>query len=378
MTSMKKTVIPVDLVMVGGQERIGLHIPYQKELIAAVKRIPGATWDGVNRYWHLAAHEDIVKQVREKLGAMAEVDTEGLLDKMRRSRELRAERKYEGLDRSVGEALRDFEQWMRQQRYSPQTIRNYIGHLVSFFRANPGLSHDRVSVADVERYNYEYIIGRNQSSSFQRGMVGAVKLFYSRLHGTAMDIGRLQLPFREKRLPEVLDKEEVKRILLATGNLKHKAMLSLIYACGLRRSELLDLRIRDLDGARKLIHIKLAKGRKDRIVPLTDRLRDLLAEYYRQYRPVDFLFEGEYGGRYGERSIEKVLSNAVQKCRIRKRVTLHTLRHSYATHQLESGTDIRYIQALLGHNSLKTTMIYTHVSSQRIADIKSPFDDLGI
>jgi integrase/recombinase XerD len=159
-----------------------------------------------------------------------------------------------------------------------------------------------------------------------------------------MDLNRLQHPFKEQRLPEVLSREE----------------------------------IRNLDSSRKVIHIKMAKGKKDRIVPLSSRLRDLLAEYYKQYHPRDYLFEGEYGGRYGERSIEKVLSDAVKRCKILKRVTLHTLRHSYATHQLESGTDIRYIQVLLGHNSLKTTMIYTHISSSKLENLPSPFDDLGL
>jgi integrase/recombinase XerD len=193
-----------------------------------------------------------------------------------------------------------------------------------------------------------------------------------------MDLNRQQHPFTEQRLPEVLSKEEIRNLLLATPNLKHKAMLSLIYACGLRRSELLDMKIRNLDSSRKVIHIKRAKGKKDRIVPLSSRLRDLLAEYYKQFHPRDYLFESEYNGRYGERSIEKALSDAVQICKILKRVTLYTLRHSYATHQLESGTDVRYIAALLGHNRLKTTKIYTHICSSKLGNLPSPFVDLGL
>ena len=121
-----------------------------------------------------------------------------------------------------------------------------------------------------------------------------------------------------------------------------------------------------------------AKGRKDRYVPFGARLRDLLLDYYRLYKPKEYLFEGIYGGQYNERSFAQVLSQAAERSRIRKDITLHTLRHSFATHLLESGTDIRYIQELLGHNSPKTTMIYTHVSNKHLSNIVSPFDDLEV
>ena len=140
------------------------------------------------------------------------------------------------------------------------------------------------------------------------------------------------------------------------------------------------LLIKDIDKDRKLIRIVQAKGKKDRYVPYSDKLRGLLREYYETWdpKPKEYLFEGQYHGRYTERSAGKVLQNALQKCKIKKEATLHTLRHSFATHLLESGTDIRYIQELLGHNSPKTTMIYTHVSSKKISEIKSPLDDLEI
>lgn len=175
----------------------------------------------------------------------------------------------------------------------------------------------------------------------------------------------------------MLSKEDVKEILNAPINIKHKAMLSLIYACGLRCGELLSLKLNDIDSDRMILHIKNAKGKKDRIVPLSEKIVALLRDYYKAAKPKLFLFEGQVKGtRYDERSLQNVLKQSVAKTSITKPVTLHWLRHSYATHLLENGTDLRYIQELLGHKSSKTTEIYTHVSTKSIRQIKSPFDYL--
>ena len=191
-----------------------------------------------------------------------------------------------------------------------------------------------------------------------------------------MEVDFIQRPRREKRLPNVLSKNEVKSILEAPTNLKHRAMLSLIYACGLRRSELLSLTKFDIDSKRMVVIIRMAKGKKDRIVPLSPKILSLLRDYYKSYNPKEFLFEGQGGGKYSEKSLENVFKQSLLKANNKKPVTLHLFRHSYATHLLESGTDLRYIQDLLGHKSSKTTEIYTHVSTKSIEHIKSPFDDL--
>src|SRR5690554_2756926 len=192
-----------------------------------------------------------------------------------------------------------------------------------------------------------------------------------------MDIDEIHRPRREQKLPHVISKEEVKAILEAPGNLKHRAMLSLIYACGLRRSELLNLKLCHVDSKRKLLIIRQSKGRKDRVAPISEKIIELLREYYKAYRPKEWLFEGQkVGFKYSETSLEKVLKQSLQKAKIDKPVTLHWLRHSFATHLLESGTDLRYIQEILGHKSSRTTEIYTHVSTKSLQNIKSPFDDL--
>jgi len=174
-------------------------------------------------------------------------------------------------------------------------------------------------------------------------------------------------------------KGEAIRTLAAHSNAKHKVMLSLLYSCGLRRSELLELKINDIDSKLKLVIVRNSKNRKDRIVPLSDKILWRLREYYKQFKPQTWLFEGaKKGEKYSEGSLEGVLKQALVKTGIKKPVSLHWLRHSYATHLLENGTDLRYIQELLGHSSSKTTEIYTHVSTKSIQQIKSPFDDLDI
>jgi site-specific recombinase XerD len=183
---------------------------------------------------------------------------------------------------------------------------------------------------------------------------------------------------KPSRLPVVLSQKEIIKILKLTDNLKHKTILLLIYSAGLRLNELLELKIEDIDSSTMKIHIRQGKGKKDRYIMLSENVLNLLREYYKVYKPKDFIFEGQNGGKYSPKSVQNVFKNALGKAGIRKKATVHTLRHSFATHLLDDGTDIRYIQELLGHKRLETTQIYTHVSSHSINKIKSPADKLDI
>jgi integrase/recombinase XerD len=208
-------------------------------------------------------------------------------------------------------------------------------------------------------------------------VVNALKLFFKTVEGLRLSPDAIERPRREHRLPHVLSKDEVKRLLEQTVNEKHRTMLSLIYACGLRRGELLALKLGDIDGERKVLWVRGGKGAKDRMIPLSDKVLAMLRAYYKGHRPKAWLFEGEKEGeRYGERSLQLVFKQAARRSGVVPDATLHWLRHSYATHLLEAGTDLRYIQALLGHKSSKTTEIYTHVSTHSLQQIRSPFDDL--
>lgn len=230
---------------------------------------------------------------------------------------------------------------------------------------------------DVIVYNNEYILKNNLSASYQNQIVNAIKLFFQTIRDTKMMVDKIHRPKRAKVLPNVLSKEEIKLILNAHSNIKHKMMLSLIYSCGLRCGELLALQPVHIDSKRNLVLLKNSKGKKDRIAPLSPKILEMLREYYTVCKPSNYLFEGQIKGQpYDARSLQQVLKQALKKVGIAKPVSLHWLRHSFATHLLESGTDLRYIQELLGHNSSKTTEIYTHVSTKSIQQIKSPFDDL--
>lgn len=202
-------------------------------------------------------------------------------------------------------------------------------------------------------------------------------MFFQTVENTKLKVDLVHRPRKEHVLPNVLSKEEVKLILNAHSNIKHRAMLSLIYACGLRCGELIRLTPEHIDSKRNLIIIKQSKGKKDRIAPLSDKIIELLRTYFVLHKPVTYLFEGQTKGTpYDERSLQQVLKQALKKVNITKPVTLHWLRHSYATHLLEAGTDLRYIQELLGHKSSKTTEVYTHVSTHNLQKIISPFDQL--
>ena len=228
---------------------------------------------------------------------------------------------------------------------------------------------------DIITFNNQYILSNKFSSSYQNQAVNAIKLFFKTIEGTTMDIDLIHRPKRQQILPNVLSKQEVKKILEAPSFIKHQAMLSLIYSCGLRCGEILRLKPEHVDSKRNILIIKQSKGSKDRITPLSDKTIEMLRAYFKAFKPKVYLFEGEKeGSPYTERSLQNVLKQCVAKAGIKKPVTLHWLRHSYATHLLENGTDLRYIQEILGHSSSKTTEIYTHVSTKSIQKITSPFD----
>ncbi len=271
----------------------------------------------------------------------------------------------------------EYKRWLSSKRYSANTIKTYTEALTTFLNFFNDKDLLQFNNQDLVNFNNDYILKKKLSSSYQNQIVNAVKLFFSSQQNTKMNPDLIHRPKREKPLPNVLSKEEVKQILEAHNNIKHKAMLSLIYSCGLRRNELLNLKPQDIDSKRGIVIIRQGKGKKDRIAPLSQKIVQMLREYYTIYQPKVYLFEGQTPGEaYDERSLQQVLKQALAKTNITKPVSLHWLRHSYATHLLEAGTDLRYIQELLGHKSSKTTEIYTHVSTHNLQKIRSPFDDL--
>ncbi len=268
-----------------------------------------------------------------------------------------------------------FSTYLTTNRYSQSTISTYISLVVFYLKFLKAKNLDIVDAQSVTLFNYDFIVKPRKSISYQNQAVNALKTYFKYLK-LDIEVNLIERPRKEKRLPVILSYAEVKQLINSTTNSKHKAMLSLIYSAGLRVSEAIAMKLTDIDSDRMLIHVKNAKGKKERYTLLSDKVLVLLREYYQAYKPKEYLFEGQFGGPYSDRSAQQSLKKAALRAGIQKNITLHSLRHSFATHLLENGTDIRYIQNLLGHSSPKTTMIYTHVSEQSIQKIKNPFDML--
>ncbi|WP_136667137.1 site-specific tyrosine recombinase/integron integrase [Flavobacterium sp. H122] len=333
--------------------RIAVCFEKNTALIARIKTFEDARWSASKRFWHLPDTEANRLHFKVPLAHTLLPNQEGIA------------------------SITVFKNHLSSKRYSPNTIAAYCDALKSFLTFFNTKSVNDVTNEDVILFNNEFLLKNKLSASYQNQIVNAIKLYFNIINNTTIDIDKVHRPKREKKLPNVLSKNEIKAILTAHSNLKHKTMLSLIYSCGLRRSELLSLKPSDIDSKRGVVIIRQSKGKKDRIVPLSLKILEMLREYYMSYKPKTWLFEGQTKNtKYDERSLSNVLKQALTKSNINKPVSLHWLRHSYATHLLESGTDLRYIQELLGHNSSKTTEIYTHVSTKNIQQIKSPFDDL--
>jgi integrase/recombinase XerD len=365
-------------ITIGGKSRILLYFNYDKDLIRKVRSIPGAGFNYGTKAWHIALTQANLNRLANVFRDIAVVDLTGL----KRGYISRDGRVYIDpfqvpLDEKDREWMQKMKEWMTYRRYSRSTIRTYLEITSTYLRFLKPAGAMTELGDNFIRFTNEYILYKHLSLSYQNQAINALRLFYINILKIDFEPGKLMRPRREYKLPNVLSKEEVKKLFAVTRNKKHKAMLSLIYACGLRRGELLNLKPKDIDTKRGLLIIRLAKGNKDRIVPISGKIIDLLRDYFLDFRPRVWLFEGiKKGIQYDERSLQMVLKKAISMAEIDKPVTLHWLRHSYATHQLESGVDLRYIQEILGHKSSKTTEIYTHVSVKSLQKIRSPFDDL--
>jgi len=341
------------LIKHNGTDRIAVYFEKNTELIARIKTYEDARWSASRRCWHVPDTDENRLHFKIELAQNLTPNEEGIT------------------------SIDNFRKFLLSKRYSPNTITVYCDALRSFLTFYRNKSVKDITNEDVILYNNDYILKNKFSVSYQNQIVNAIKLFFRTVYEKSIQVEKIHRPKREKKLPNVLSKEEVKAILDAHSNIKHKMMLSMIYSCGLRCGELLALQPVHIDSKRNIVLLKNSKGKKDRIAPLSPKILEMLREYYKLYKPTTYLFEGQTEGTpYSDKSLQQVLKQALEKAKITKPVTLHWLRHSYATHLLESGTDLRYIQELLGHNSSKTTEIYTHVSTKSIQQIKSPFDDL--
>ncbi|HSH50305.1 MAG TPA: tyrosine-type recombinase/integrase [Bacteroidales bacterium] len=354
-----------------GQHRLKVIFRYNEDILQRLREVEDARWSRAMNCWHIPYTQDCIKNLTQKFKYLANV-----VEKKRYKKNFHKE--PAPVPQHVKEALSAFYIYMKNLRYKQSTIKTYIYHIEKFLVFFADKSIALIDNGDIQNYNYEIMILKNKSFNAQNQFLSALKLFLRTIAQTVIDFDAIERAKKSKKLPEVFSKKEVEKIIGSLSNQKHRTLLLLTYGCGLRRDEVCHLGIFDVDSQRKILHIRKGKGAKHRIVPLSDKLIESLRAYFKAYRPKRYLFETQPGKSYPGETAYKVFKRALKKSGIKKEVGIHALRHSYATHLLESGTDLRYIQELLGHKSSKTTEIYTHVSTQDLSNIGNPSDDLDI
>ncbi len=362
-----------------------LTFVYDVELINLARSV-GCKWSQTMTCWYIENKRENLKEIYRVFKGRAKVDSNIVYKNssevqtkkksipLKRDREKRRSNAH-SLSKKDKQLLRHFVKYMRGKMLSESTVRTYYSHLLEFIIYLNGKDTDEICNKDVELFLEDVCVKRNYSVNTHRQVISSIKQFKKFYPGSKIVDLELERPHKSSFLPTVLSKEEVINLLQATKNLKHRAILALIYASGLRISEMINLELQDIDVDRKQIIIKRGKGRKDRYVILADSFLPLLHNYLNTYLPQKYFAEGPVAStKYSPSSVRKFLKQSCRYAGIKKTVTPHTLRHSYATHLLENGVDLRYIQELLGHARPETTMIYTHVSKKDLLHIESPLD----
>ncbi len=353
-----------------------LQFDYDVELANRIKQVEGTCWSQTMKCWYIPEKLFDLHSFFEAFHEQVYIDYSDLKPKPAPAPVQKKIVKTYPYRKTI-ELPKGYLQKLEQKRYSDSTIRTYCAYFKDFMHHFGEQSLDSIDKEAINQYIHGLVKNGHISASQQNQRINAIKFYYEKVVDGERLVLSIDRPRKSISLPSVLSKSEVQQIISKCHNIKHKCILSLIYSAGLRRSELIHLKLTDIDSQRGLIRIKGAKGKKDRHSLLSAPLLLQLRDYYKKHKPQTWLFEGPVSGTpYSPTSVAKILYEASAKAGIRRRVTPHMLRHSFATHLLEQGVDLRYIQELLGHGSSKTTEIYTHVSKNYIEKIKNPLDDI--
>lgn len=372
--------ITIKHLLIDEKKQIGIQFYPDKVIQGIIKQLPDPKWSKTYGMVYILNTKDNLTQIFDKFRGVAWVNSYYFF----KDRPLKNNNEPLDVERFRNRKLAndykacpgEYFKKLELKKYSMSTARTYITLFEAFLNYYKEFDPKQLNENDVRNY-LSYLVRARRSNSYINQAINAIKFYYEVVMGMPNRFYDIERPIKKKKLPEVLSKKEVSGILSKLQNIKHKCMISLLYSAGLRLGELLNLKIKDIDSERMLIRVEDAKGNKDRYTILSPSLLLDLRRCYREYRPQEYLFEGPGGGKYSTTSVRKIVKRAAAKSRIQKNVKPHTLRHSFATHLLEDGTDLRYIQSLLGHNSSRTTEIYTHVATNIIKDIKSPLDTLN-
>ncbi len=355
------------------QQQIALNFEYNKSFIPIIKYELRGSWSASLKVWYVHNTAENLKNILSTFKGLATIDTGSFSEKLKSSYTL-YNKKPRNLNSTQKKVLNGFYMYLKGKRYSTSTIRTYVFFIADFIDYNAAKPIYDLTNIDVDRFAENVLAKKGYSISSHRQFVSALKLFIAFEPNIKIDQLELQRPKKDKKLPVVLSQEEVLDLIRCTQNLKHRTIIALIYSCGLRISELINLKLIDINIDRRQLLIINSKGRKDRYVNLAESFLPLLSNYFFTYKPKLYFVEGASGGTYSPESIRQFIKRNCALAGIKKRVTPHTLRHSYATHLLENGIDIRYIQSLLGHARPETTMIYTHVKRKDLMEIANPLD----
>ena len=364
-------------LLIDNKKCIGLLFYSNNALNVLVKELKGICWSDEFSMYYLPNNKHNLDSIYSLFRGVAWIDSQYFFQQTR-SKQLK-----ETFDVSWyrnRERQPDFrfcpESYLKKlelKKYSNNTVKSYVKCFEDFINHYHDKVIDNLNENDIRDY-LQYLIQTNRSKSYINQSINSIKFYFEIVLGMPNRFYNIERPRKDKKLPLVLSKEHILQIIENTNNIKHRCIVSLLYSSGLRRSELLNLKISDIDSSRMLIRVQDAKGSKDRYSLLSKTALEDLRAYYKEWKPKIYLFENPKGGKYSPNSVGKIVTNAAIKAGINKRVSPHTLRHSFATHLLENGTDLRYIQLLLGHSSTKTTEIYTHVAKSSFNSIKNPLD----
>jgi integrase/recombinase XerD len=332
-------------------KRIQIVFGFNLQLMSFIKKIPYHSWDSKNKWWSIPYSDVFITQIQEFIHSL------GL--KIISQVEAEEEQKVKRISAfdipNYKTCPEEFTLKIKELRYSESTEKTYKSALEDYLNYHHAIDIDRLNEGHIQSFLRYLVMERKVSTSYQNQAINAIKFYYERVLGGQRKTYFIDRPKKEKSLPVVLSEEEIVRIIRAVENIKHRAILMVIYSAGLRISECINLKIKDIDSSRMQIRVEQAKGKKDRYTILSEKTLYFLRTYFLEYKPKVYLFEGQTGGIYSKRSIQNIFKAAASKAGIQKQVTVHTLRHSFATHLLENGVNLRYIQSLLGHSSSKTT-----------------------
>lgn len=361
------------LIIRTNRGRLKLIFAYNGVLSNYIKKMPYHAWDSKNKWWTIPWSERFLEEIKELAKTL---QLEIIYEE---------EKQEDGVRRITPLDIPnyrtcpiEYRNKLMELRYSANTIRVYPGMFEEFLNY-----HHRVELREIDdrmviAYLQYLVMERKVSPSYQNQAINAIKFYYEKMLGMPRKVYRLDRPRAEKKLPLVLNEEEITRVIRLTKNIKHKAIIMITYSSGLRLSEVIDLKIVDIDSQRMQVFVRQSKGKKDRYTLLSKKALPVLRAYLKEHSPKEWLFEGVGGGQYSRSSVESLVKDAYQRAGIKKPATVHTLRHCFGTHLLENGTDLRYIQALMGHSSSKTTEIYTHITTKGFNQIENPLDKLEI